>query len=141
VWTSEPPVSSTSSPLDPAWITPLPRPPRPWQPGDQVWTTEPPVTALVGPLSDGCTRVPASGYIGPGVYASTSAKYSVFWTWSASSSGQPFHWYIYTATNVLKAHGYSSGGGGSQSVSANNHYWKVQNQGTVGQAWSVCWND
>lgn len=115
-------------------------PPPPWHPGDLVWTSPPPVTELQA-LSSGCQRVPATGYISPGVYAETSSQYSTFWDWSAASAADPFHWYIFTSGGTLKAHGASGGGGGSRSVSANVHYWKVQNQGSVPQAWSVCWND
>lgn len=113
--------------------------PRPWKPGDLVWTTSPPVVELRA-LGSGCQRVPATGYISPGVYAQTTSQYSTFWEWSAASAADPFHWYIFTGGGTLKAHGASGGGGGSRSVSANVHYWKVQNQGTVPQAWEVCWD-
>lgn len=54
------------------WIKPV----RPYQPGDLVWTTSPPVTEIgtESSLSSGCQRVPASGYISTGVYASSSSQ-------------------------------------------------------------------
>jgi hypothetical protein len=119
------------------WIEPV----RPYQPGDFVWTTSPPVAQLeLQVLSSGCQRVPASGYIGSGVYASSSSQYSNFWSWGAASSGQPFHWYVKRTNGTNAANGSSSGGGGSASVGANTYYWKVQNQGSTPQAWNVCWD-
>jgi hypothetical protein len=121
-------------------VSDAPPAPDSWQPGDLIWTTEPPPVEF-GLLSEGCQRVPATGFIGPGVYARTTAQYSNYWQWSSASGSQPFHWYIFTTADVLKANGYSGGGGGAATVSANNHYWKVQNQGGVPQAWNVCWSD
>lgn len=118
----------------------VPLAPAPWQPGDLVWTSDPPVTELSA-LSNGCQRVPATGYIGSGVYARTTTEYSVFWSWSAGSASQPFHWWIFNAAGTVKASGSSGGGGGSASVTAANHYWKVRNDGSTPQAWNVCWND
>lgn len=118
----------------------LPLPPAPWQPGEFVWKSEPPVIGLSA-SSSGCQRVPATGYIGSGVYARTTTEYSVFWSWSAGSASQPFHWWIFTGGGTLKDSGSSGGGGGSASVTAANHYWKVRNDGSTPQAWNVCWND
>lgn len=120
------------------WIEPV----RPYQPGDFVWTTSPPVAQL-GPaslLSSGCQRVPASGYIGTGVYASSSSQYSNHWSWGAASSGQPFNWYVKRNDESNADSGYSGGSGGSSSVGANIYHWKVQNQGATPQAWNVCWD-
>jgi len=136
---TETPGDTASSPMAP------PPPPRPWQPGDKVWTTEPPVTpqtftaALTPLFAFPCERVPATGYISRNVYARTANNYnSNYWTWSAGSSSQAFHWYIITTGGTIKAHGESGGGSGSQSVSTDLHYWKVQNHGTTPQAWNVC---
>jgi hypothetical protein len=120
------------------WIEPV----RPYRHGDFVWTTSPPVTLVETEslLSSGCQRVPASGYIGTGVYASSSSQYSNYWSWGAASSRQPFHWYVKRTDGSNAANGSSSGGGGSASVSPSTHYWKVQNQGSTPQAWNVCWD-
>lgn len=130
VWTA--PLFSLGLSMVPARV-------EPYRPGDKVWLRSPP-PAEVGVLGSGCQRVPASGYIGQYVYAQTTAQYSNYWSWSASSASQPFHWYVFTSGGVLKADGGSSGGGGSVTVPANIHYWKVQNLGSTPQAWNVCWS-
>ena len=111
----------------------------PYRPGDQVWTSTPPVTDLTD-SGTGCQRVPATGYLGHNVYAQASVKYSTYWSWSAASAAESFHWYVFTSGGALSANGGSSGGGGGAAVPANNNYWKVQNQGADPQAWSVCWS-
>jgi hypothetical protein len=120
------------------WIEPV----RPYQPGDLVWTTSPPLAEIVPTalLSSGCQRVPATGYIGTGVYASSSSQYSNYWSWGAASSGQPFNWYVKRGDESNADSGYSGGGGGSSSLAANVYHWKVQNQGGTPQAWNVCWD-
>lgn len=120
------------------WIKPV----RPYQPGDLVWTTSPPVTEIgtESSLSSGCQRVPASGYISTGVYASSSSQYSNYWSWGAASSGQPFNWYVKRNDESNADSGSSSGGGGSSSLASNVYHWKVQNQGGTPQAWNVCWD-
>lgn len=117
-------------------------PVRPYQPGDLVWLIEPPTIELspLSLLSSGCQRVPSSGYIGTGVYASSSSVYSNYWSWGAASSGQPFYWYVKRNDDSDAASGYSGGGGGSSSIGANVYHWKVQNQGSTPQAWDVCWD-
>ena len=57
-------------------------PVRPYHPGDLVWWTTPPVAEpdASSLLSSGCQRVPASGYIGSGVYAESSSNYSNYWS-------------------------------------------------------------
>lgn len=117
----------------------LPPPVAPYRPGDQIWITEPPVVVLA-PLGSGCQRLPSTGYIGSGVYAQTSSEYSNYWNWSDASAVQPFHWYVFTSGGSLKANGPSPGTGGATMVPANSNYWKVQNQGSVPQAWNVCWS-
>jgi len=116
-------------------VTPV----RPYTPGDKVWTSAPPVTALTD-SGTGCQRVPASGYVGHNVYAQTSVKYSSYWSWSAASAVESFHWYVFNSGGALTANGGSSGGGAGAAVPANNNYWKVQNQGADPQAWNVCWS-
>lgn len=120
------------------WIEPV----RPYQPGDLVWTTSPPVADVQthGLLSSGCQRVPASGYIGTGVYASSSSQYSNHWSWGAASSGQPFSWFVKRGDESNADSGSSGGGGGSSSLASNVYHWKVQNQGSSPQAWNVCWD-
>ena len=112
-----------------------------WQPGDLVWSAEPPAGGgPAAPASRGCERVPATGYIGSDVYARTAGHYSNSWQWSAGSASQPFHWWVFTTGGTLKATGASGGEGGSTTISANNHYWKVRNDGSAPQAWNVCWS-
>lgn len=118
---------------------PGPQPVRSFRAGDIVWMSTPP-TVVLAPMGTGCQRVPATGYIGPNVYAQTTGQYSSYWSWSASSSVEPFHWYVFTSGGALKANGASGGGGGSTLVPANINYWKTQNQGRTPQAWNVCWS-
>lgn len=118
-------------------VTPV----RPYHPGDKVWTSTPPTSAMTAtPDASGCQRVPGSGYISHDVYAQTTAEYSSSWNWSASSSNESFSWYIKKTDGTIQAHGSSPGGGGSQSVAANNYYWQVQNTGADPQAWNVCYS-
>jgi len=143
VWTTSDsvPPPSASMPLltalaPPVTVTPV----VPYQPGDKVYTSTSQVPAPALPDANGCQRVPSSGYIGSGVYASTSYEYSNYWSWSASSSGEPFHWYIRRLSDdKIMYDGYSSGGGGDQYTTATSWRWQVQNQGTDPQAWNVCY--
>lgn len=97
---------------------------------------------LLQPLSNGCARVPSSGYIYQDEAARTSGtQYSNYWSWSGGSASGSFKWFIYTGSGTLKASGTSSGAGGSRSVSYANHYWKVKNLSALGQYWTVCWSD
>lgn len=113
---------------------------RPYQLGDKVWTTNASVPAPTIPNASGCQRVPSSGYISTNVYASTTDEYATSWNWSASSSNEPFYWYIKHTDGSNQAYGYSSGGGGSDSVPGNVYYWEVQNKGADPQAWNVCYS-
>ena len=114
--------------------------PAPYQPGDKVWTSSDQVPTAAQPDANGCQRVPASGYIGPGVYASTSYEYSNYWSWSGSSSNEPFAWYIRRLSDdKIIYNGHSAGGGGDQYTTATSWRWQVQNQGTDPQAWNVCY--
>lgn len=126
-------------------------PAAPYQPGDFVWYSTPPTTAsttstssfnsLVTPMANGCQRVPSSGYIGTGVYASSTAEYANDWSWSAGSSSEPFYWYVKKTDSTTYTWGYSTGGGGDTgTIAANNYYWEVQNQGSTPQAWNVCYS-
>lgn len=133
---------TTAAPaLPPLAIEPV----RPYQPGDTIWTTPPPVVDLGGSgiESTGCTRVPQTGYIGYGVYARTSAKYSIQWNWSASSSNGPFRMYIFDTNDILYWTEFSYGAGNYHRLDGfRNYYWKVQNQDHYhAQAWNVCWYD
>jgi hypothetical protein len=87
-----------------------------------------------------CGPVPASGNIGPGVYAQSSSRSSQSWSWGGSSIGQAYHWYVFNSSNVLLADGQvNNGSGGSTFVAPGVHYWKVQNQGTSPAHWdNVC---
>lgn len=134
--------SSSASPGNAAIASELgvtPAPVAPYRPGDLVWTTSPPVAQLV-PFGSSCQRVPSSGYIGHDVYAQTTGEYSSSWSWSAASSHEAFHWYVFNAGGSLEADDYSGGGSGSISVPANVNDWKVQNLGADPQAWTACWS-
>jgi hypothetical protein len=120
----------------PATITVTPV--RPYQPGDPVWMTTPPAPTGPSIQAAGCQRVPSSGYIGSHVYASSTVQYSNYWSWSTSSSLEPFSWYVKTTSGTIVASGSSGGAGGSSSVAVNNLYWQVQNTGATPQAWTVC---
>ncbi len=117
-------------------VTPV----KPYQPGDKVWTTNASVPKPASPDASGCQRVPSSGYIGTNVYASTTDEYATNWQWSASSSGEPFYWYIKHTDGSNQDYGYSSGGAGSDTVAGNIYYWEVQNKGADAQAWNVCYS-
>jgi hypothetical protein len=124
---------------DPAVVHVIFTPVRAYQPGDRVWTSSAQVPAPAQPDANGCQRVPSSGYIGYDVYAQTSTEYSNYWYWSGGSSNESFSWYIKQSGGSIEAHGSSPGGGGSQTVGANNYYWQVQNTGSDAQAWNACY--
>lgn len=115
------------------------KPVRPYQPGDKVWYTTPPVTTAPGIFST-CERVPSSGYIGQGVFASSGSHVSSSWSWSGGSSSQAFTWYVKLPNETTADWGSSSGGGGNTSLGANTYHWKVQNNGSTPQAWTVCYS-
>jgi hypothetical protein len=144
VWTDTKSVPTASAAItfvapDPAAVQVIFTPVRAYQPGDKVWTSNAQVPPPARPDADGCQRVPSSGYIGYDVYGQTSLEYSNYWYWSGSSSNESFSWYIKHNDGSIEAHGTSAGGGGSQSVGANNYYWQVQNTGTDPQAWNACY--
>jgi hypothetical protein len=87
-----------------------------------------------------CDNVPASGNIGPGVYAQSSSRSSSGWSWNGSSIGQAYHWYVFNSAGQIIADGQVNNGvGGSTFVSPGVHYWKVQNQGASPAHWNnVC---
>jgi hypothetical protein len=97
------------------------------------------VPAGGAPAANGCERVPPSGGIGPNVYAQSTTHSATSWSWSASSAGEPFHWYLFQGTTI-KAHARSEGNAGSTDLPAGTYYWKVQNLGSHAQAWTVCWS-
>lgn len=142
VWTSSAAVPApgatvaTPAGVSTVTITPV----RAYQVGDKVWTTNASVPAPTLPDASGCQRVPSSGYIGTNVYASSTDEYATNWNWSASSSNEPFYWYIKHTDGSNQAYGYSSGGGGSDTVPGNVYYWEVQNKGSDPQAWNVCYS-
>ncbi len=116
-------------------ITPV----RPYQPGDIVWYDTPPAPDGFAPDSP-CERVPSTGYIGQGVFASSGSHFSSNWSWGAGSSGQAFTWYIKLPNEATADGGTSGGGGGNTTLSANTYHWKVQNNGGTPQAWTVCYS-
>lgn len=144
VWTDTNSIPTPSAAItfvapDPAAVEVIFTPVRAYQPGDKIWTSNAQVPPPARPDANGCQRVPSSGYIGYDVYAQTSLEYSNYWYWSGSSSNESFSWYIKHSDGSIEAHGTSAGGGGSQSVGANNYYWQVQNTGTDPQAWNACY--
>jgi hypothetical protein len=109
-------------------------------PGAQAIT--PAQRAAFGPHPDasGCERVPSSGQIGTGVFASSSAEYSNEWTWPAGSFGESYTWYVKHTDNSTESDGTESSSGSWGPGGANNYYWEVQNHGSDAQAWSnVCY--
>jgi hypothetical protein len=114
-------------------------PERPYQPGDVVWHTAPPTVDSFGPEAT-CERVPATGYIGQGVFASSGSHFSSSWSWSGGSSSQAFTWYVKLPNEATADWGSSGGSGGSTTLSANTYHWKVQNNGGTPQAWTVCFS-
>ncbi|HZT92558.1 MAG TPA: hypothetical protein VFA05_11015 [Gaiellaceae bacterium] len=147
VWTTDQlpaPASSATEASDAAAAAALPSasvtPVRPYQAGDQVWTTDASVPSPAQPNANGCQRVPASGYIGTTVYAATTDEYATSWSWSASSSGEPFIWYIKHTDGSNQVYGSSSGYGDSVGVPGTVYYWEVQNKGSDPQAWNVCYS-
>lgn len=123
----------------PGSVTVVVTPAAPYRPGDKVWTSSAQVPSPALPDAKGCQRVPSSGFIGPGVFASTSYEYSNYWNWSGASSNEPFHWYIRRLSDdQIRYDGSSQGGGGSQVTTATSWRWQVKNQGTDAQAWQAC---
>ena len=116
-------------------VTPV----RPYQPGDPVWYSTPPTPDGFGPDST-CERVPSTGYISQGVFASSGSHFSSGWSWGGGSSGQAFTWYVKLPNDATADWGTSGGGGGSTTLSANTYHWKVQNNGGTPQAWTICYS-
>lgn len=144
VWTASPP-SSDGALVTPEPAAPLPgpepRPVRPYQPGDLVWSETPPAQLAASvPDATGCQRVPASGYIGKGVFTQTTFEYANYWSWSDASSYQSFTWYVKKTDGTTQAYATSSGGGGAWNGGANIYQRKVQNHGSTPQAWTVCYD-
>ena len=124
----------------PGSVTVVVTPAAPFRLGDRVWTNNAQVPSPAIPDANGCQRVPSSGYIGPGVFASTSYEYSNYWYWSPSSSNEPFQWYIRRLSDdQILYSGKSQGGAGSQVTTSNNWRWQVKNNGTDPQAWNACY--
>lgn len=133
-------VGLSAAPSDPVQTTVTVKPVRPYQPGDKVWYSAPPVPSNREGIESTCERVPATGYIGQGVFASSGSYYSTSWSWSSGSSGQAFTWYVKLPSEATADWGASGGGGGNTSLSANTYHWKVQNNGGTPQAWTVCFS-
>jgi hypothetical protein len=142
--------------------------PVPYRPGAIVWTCDliaanpvaaaaagvscdpdaPPVAATptmaalldigIQPMANDCQRVPGSGYIGQGVFASSSAEYANQWNWGQGTWGELYTWYLKHTDNSTYAWS-STYGADSVNVPANIYYWKVQNNGADAQAWNVCY--
>lgn len=93
--------------------------------------------------SQGDVRVPAAGAISHGVYAATSAQYSVRWGWTDASQSETFYWYVKRNDDSIRDSGFSlGGGGGTTNLGANNYHWQVYNDGADPQYWAhVLWND
>jgi hypothetical protein len=99
--------------------------------------------AQFGPHPDatGCQRVPGSGSIGQGVFASSTTEYSNDWFWNAGSDGGSFTWYVKHTDGSTEADGTTSSGGSWQYGPANDYYWEVQNHDSTAQHWdSVCYS-
>lgn len=126
--------------LDPGAVMVIVTPAAPYHPGDKVWTNSGQVPSSPPPPANGCQRVPSSGYISSGVFASTSYEYSNYWSWSQSSSNQRFHWYIRRLSDDMTLYnGASQGGGGQQQTTATSWRWQVKNEGADPQAWNACY--
>jgi hypothetical protein len=110
----------------------------PYTPGAFVWYVAPP-PALKARKLGSCDRVPASGFLGSGVYSQSGTHVSGSWSWGASTHGEPFHWYIVTPGGTIVANARSEGAKGSSNVPSASYYWKVQNLGNDPQAWNVCY--
>jgi hypothetical protein len=118
-------------------------------PGDFM-SSSLPASALAGdsfsPLEDGEGWVPSSGYIGQGVFAWTSYKYTVYWAWfpDVSFSTWDYTWYVQKPGNITKVFGHIVDAGVSHNsgiISANNHRWGVQNHVDGPRRWYLTWHD
>ena len=92
-------------------------------------------------LGSGCPRVPSSGAIGQGVFASTSPEYSSFWQWPAGSQHGYFTWYIKKNSDDSTWDWGSQFDGDFKYTTPNIYYWKVQNNYSNAQYWDcVAWS-
>lgn len=94
-------------------------------------------------LSDGSACIPSScaGLLGAGVYGSTSYEYSNTWTFSFSSAGQNFYWYIKKSDDSIQVSGGPTVNGQTVNVASNVYRLQIYNAGTVGQRWFIQWDD
>ena len=58
----------------------------------------------------------------------------------ATSSNQPYYWYLKHTDTTNQAYGYSGGVGTGVSAPYNVYYWQVLNNGATPQAWQVCYS-
>jgi hypothetical protein len=92
-------------------------------------------------FGSGCFRVPSSGAIGQGVFASTPPEYTVRWEWPAGSLSGYYTWYIKKNSDDSTYDFGSQFAGDLKYVAGNVYYWKVQNHHSNAQFWDcVAWN-
>lgn len=105
-----------------------------------------PTTALLGafaPADSGTAWVPASGYVGQGVFAWTSYKYTNDWGWYAEASfPNDYTWYVQKPGDITKVYGrvFDDVPHNTGIISSNNHRWGAQNHVNGPRRWSVTWD-
>jgi len=98
------------------------------------------------PFDTGSAWVPgADQYVGQGVFAWTSYKYTNWWGWYAGYANPNTHdytWYIQKPGNITKAYGRVFNDGFYETppnFGANNHRWGAQNHVNAPRHWAVFW--
>ena len=104
-----------------------------------------PTTALFGSFAPagGPIWVPASGYVGQGVFAWSAYKYSNYWEWYAEASfPNDYTWYVQKPGDITKVFGriFDDLPHNSGVISANNHRWGAQNHIDGPRRWRVSWS-
>lgn len=96
-------------------------------------------------LEDGCQHLPvAQGtYVGQGVFAWTSYKYTTQWEWTDQTNPVDYTWYLQTTGGTYTWGDYAGSwtGHGPVNVPANEYRWGAQNHSSTPARWWICWND
>jgi len=100
------------------------------------------MNAGASPLTNDCQFVPASGYVGKGVYAWSTYEYANFWQWfpHTNPNGEPvaYTWYIQLTNGTNYIHGFQDQT--SVGVPANIYRFGAQNNGDYATEWDVCYS-
>jgi hypothetical protein len=99
-------------------------------------------TPSLGPDATGCNWIPNSGYVGQGVFAWTSYKYTSVWDWYPNPTGtQDYTWYMQTQSATVDFDRENTNDHLLWFNGATNIFrWGSQNHVDAGRRWYVCWD-